>query len=369
MALDDMGVSLDQAHSLDNATSSSHDSASNATSKSHGNTTVAPVSAIPPAEGPTTNAVNTSNTPATSINMITDLPVTANNPSSTTTTVTPVVVAGSASVNELTQPTSPARSLPPTPAPSAPVSRAVLPSGPRPVNADLPPPIQLPTRCAASLGSVETPRSATYDNSSTSNNALTTPSTVEPSPRAKKRNAVPSASAPISKRAHVASSPDRLRELNPWFAKAICMVEDSRLGNGWLSLVAAWIHFKEILKCELNGTLSAKGRPVAIADWIQRARNPNWRPPMVDSKAYGDKHLAWWTSLQPEWRVLDGEAGLACSEDGNLQSLKRPGANSLLSVIASLYFWGDKVRAAGKKSKRWDNAVDNMLYVLTSLSG
>lgn len=179
---------------------------------------------------------------------------------------------------------------------------------------------------------------------------------------------VPSEDTPSSKCVHIKTSPDRLRELNAWFAKAIVMLDDENLGERWVLLVAAWVSFEEMHECKPNSVLSARGRPAAVADWIQRARSIKWRPVVKDSKAYGDDHLAWWTSLQPEWRVLDGESDLVQSDDGDLQSLEKPGANGLLSVVASLFFWGNAVKTAGKKSKRWDNAVEDLLYVFTRFS-
>lgn len=172
------------------------------------------------------------------------------------------------------------------------------------------------------------------------------------------------------------------------------MFETDSLGAPWSNLVQAWIRFEES-PGHGHGSLSAKGRPSAVGEWIQRARKPSYRPVIKDSKAYGDKHVAWWASLQPEWRVLGdddlnnddtigggvdddnhgirgdgnrGPAGLLREEGGDFEALRKPGANGLLSVLASLYFWGTSVKNSGKKSKRWDQSVEDCTYVLDSLS-
>lgn len=176
------------------------------------------------------------------------------------------------------------------------------------------------------------------------------------------------------------------------------MIDNDSLGEGWTNLVQAWTRFEDT-STHVRGSLSAKGRPAAVADWIQRARNPGYRPIIKDSRAFGDKHVTWWASLQPQWRVLhnddlerndkindddgepveDGEfveaadlisngAGLNCDGDGDFEELRKPGVNGLLSVLASLYFWGMAVKDSGKKSKKWVQSVEDCTYVLRSLS-
>lgn len=139
------------------------------------------------------------------------------------------------------------------------------------------------------------------------------------------------------------------------------MLNNNTLGERWAKLVAAWIAFEVHFKCVPNGLLPCKGRPPAVGDY------PGWRPIIVNSKIFGDAHVKWWTYLQPEWRVLDDDV-FDRVDAGDLKCLKKPGANGLLSILASLFFWGTAVKAAGKKSERWNVYVEDFTLVLKHLS-
>lgn len=167
----------------------------------------------------------------------------------------------------------------------------------------------------------------------------------------------------------VANSPSALalQATHKWFAKAVEMLSDDTLGRLWVDLVAAWVAFEVKFECKPNGLLPCSGRPTAVGDWIARGRSQKWRPKIADSKRYGDSHEGWWMSLQPEWRVDDNGVWGAV-ESGSWDDLHLPGANGLLSVVASLFFWGMAVKAAGKKSRRWDELVVDTTNVLKQLS-
>lgn len=145
------------------------------------------------------------------------------------------------------------------------------------------------------------------------------------------------------------------------------MLNDDTLGTGWASLVVAWIAFEVKRECKPSGLLPCDGRPTAVGEWISRGRSPTWRPKIADSKRYGDAHEAWWTSLQPDWRVLD-DGVLGAVDAGDWECLMMSGSNGLLSVVASLFFWVTAVKAAGKKSQRWDNLVADTTSVLQHLT-
>lgn len=161
------------------------------------------------------------------------------------------------------------------------------------------------------------------------------------------------------------------------------MLESETLGQEWSDLIQAWIRFEETAGGDIKGSVPAKGRPPAVGEWIQRARNPRYRPIITDTKDFGSKHMAWWKSFQPDWRVpsndnleLLGDNGelvlddskFICNDDGDLEGLRQPGANGLLSVLASLYFWGSAVKDSGKKSRKWAQSVEDCSYVLCRLA-
>jgi hypothetical protein len=84
---------------------------------------------------------------------------------------------------------------------------------------------------------------------------------------------------------------------------------------------------------------------------------------------------AWWLAIQPPWHVL--ECPLVRTAHGdNWSSLIAPGANGILSPVASLYWWGKAV--LGKESKgsdingcaeEWGEAVLDVTWMFEGLLG
>lgn len=96
--------------------------------------------------------------------------------------------------------------------------------------------------------------------------------------------------------------------------------------------------------------------------------------------AYAQEWWTWWQILQPEWRVFDSDKTGVCVGTGAVQPesldawncLLVPGANGLLGVVASLYWWGcGVVGLEGKQRKEeeggWTKAVEDCTWVLECL--
>ena len=75
---------------------------------------------------------------------------------------------------------------------------------------------------------------------------------------------------------------------------------------------------------------------------------------------------AWWRSIQPKWRVLDGQE---LAKDGvDFELLRRPGVNGLLSVLAALFFWGVGLGEAWGDCVLWLAGVEDLMWVLEQLA-
>lgn len=101
---------------------------------------------------------------------------------------------------------------------------------------------------------------------------------------------------------------------------------------------------------------------------------------MGDVGAYAQEWWKWWQILQPEWRVFDSDTTGVCAGTRAVQPespdawdrLLVPGANGLLGVVASLYWWGcGVVGLEGKKRKEeedgWIKAVEDCAWVMECL--
>ncbi|KAJ7635992.1 hypothetical protein DFH06DRAFT_921773, partial [Mycena polygramma] len=82
--------------------------------------------------------------------------------------------------------------------------------------------------------------------------------------------------------------------------------------------------------------LTSTGRPDAVTWWIQRARKPT--PAISDLPQFVAEWQGWWKSLNPEWRVSEGE--MMRREDGRKwECLEAHGMNGMLSVLICLKWW------------------------------
>lgn len=186
------------------------------------------------------------------------------------------------------------------------------------------------------------------------------PPTVAPSAPKKARISKPLSSQPPI----IVSVPEGAP---PWLLNLITLLSDSSLGPRWMELVSSWLSFEEQedYTVPAQSQLRAAGRPAAVGDWIRRARVPTFRPKIANVKAYEKAHVKWWASVQPEWRQGANE-GILAGTDGDWSDLRKSGANGILSVIVSLFFWG----TAGSVSKRkgsWGSSVEELISVLEHL--
>ena len=57
--------------------------------------------------------------------------------------------------------------------------------------------------------------------------------------------------------------------------------------------------------------------------------------------------------MQPKWRLSKKGEILTQKMDGDLDGLRKPGLNGLLSVLAALFFWGRIAQNNTKQRKGW----------------
>jgi hypothetical protein len=79
----------------------------------------------------------------------------------------------------------------------------------------------------------------------------------------------------------------------------------------------------------------------------------------------------WWGSLQPEWREkdADGSWSVARGYGGGGREwgpLYQWGVNGVLSVVASLYFWGCSVPETGRAE--WEAAVNDVAWMFEGMA-
>ncbi|KIL55417.1 hypothetical protein M378DRAFT_36637, partial [Amanita muscaria Koide BX008] len=110
----------------------------------------------------------------------------------------------------------------------------------------------------------------------------------------------------------------------------------------WRLLVLKWEALEKASICT-DKSLPSMSRPPSVGDWIKRARSHTWCPNIVDIQQYQEQFWKWWKILQPKWRkssdkLLDANLG------SDWSTLHAFGKNGLVSVLASLYFWGRNIK-------------------------
>ncbi|KAJ6448363.1 hypothetical protein C8R45DRAFT_1133146 [Mycena sanguinolenta] len=158
-----------------------------------------------------------------------------------------------------------------------------------------------------------------------------------------------------------------------WFADAHAAMTRVDLGCHYHALVDVWARMEEASRFEHGPTnLPSKFRPIQVTTWISRSRR-GIEPSVTDPSRYAIDWQVWWDSLQPSWRkknangewiVVDGYGG-GGREWGPLYQW---GVNGVLSIVASLSFWGQAVQDTPELRLQWERAVVDVGWMFEGMA-
>ncbi|KAJ7835179.1 hypothetical protein B0H14DRAFT_2590444 [Mycena olivaceomarginata] len=118
---------------------------------------------------------------------------------------------------------------------------------------------------------------------------------------------------------------------------------------------------------------AANGYPIMIAAIVKRKSEERMLLLTMPAPAQPmEEETAWWNSLQPVWRTkdVDGQWSVVGGYgDGGREwgPLYQWGINGVLSIVASLYFWGRAVHENAKFCGRWEAAVGDVVLNKTNV--
>lgn len=162
------------------------------------------------------------------------------------------------------------------------------------------------------------------------------------------------------------AAPNGIEGAGPaWISSALGMLRAEALGAPWDEIVRLWEAFEVQNGAANVGRIGATRRPTCVADWIQRARAPAYRPSITNFKKFSSDFFAWWAAIQPDWR-RDGDSALL-RQSGDMSDISRSGVNGLLSVLAALFFWGTALGENREVDGDWKAAVEDVDWVLREL--
>lgn len=174
------------------------------------------------------------------------------------------------------------------------------------------------------------------------------------------------AGGPISAPPTASSINDGINETcSAWMETPLGMLRGEALGPSWDEVVRLWVAFEIRNRMSDPGRIGATKRPTCVADWIQRARAPGYRPKITNLTKFSNDYGSWWTAIQTDWRREEGS--VAIRRSGNMTAINKPGINGLLSVLAALFFWGTALGGDREGDDAWKHAVEDLDWVLREL--
>ncbi|KAF9007695.1 hypothetical protein BDZ89DRAFT_936810, partial [Hymenopellis radicata] len=109
-------------------------------------------------------------------------------------------------------------------------------------------------------------------------------------------------------------------------------------------------------------------RPALVGSWLSYGRHTRGHERWVIDAASGSKFVAdweaWWKSLQPAWRAKDDAGRWNRSSYGDGWGvLCHSGVNGLLSVAATLSWWGSYCEDMAGDEEKWKEAIRDVIWV------
>ncbi|KAJ7238446.1 hypothetical protein C8J57DRAFT_1086897 [Mycena rebaudengoi] len=166
---------------------------------------------------------------------------------------------------------------------------------------------------------------------------------------------------------------DLLEDTPAWLRDSIKYLMMTDLGCHFHAVLQSLVQLEKAYNYDNPSRgLPMEKRPGEIHQWIRGGRGQKTKKPIIvrDAAKYSEQWNAWWSSLQPKWRLKRPD-GRWCHEGEygySWDTLDFPGQNGCLSVVAGLFFWGCAVNFEVEgESAEWDYAVQDVYWILDGL--
>ncbi|KAJ7251185.1 hypothetical protein B0H12DRAFT_993368, partial [Mycena haematopus] len=151
-----------------------------------------------------------------------------------------------------------------------------------------------------------------------------------------------------------------------WFQTSFVEISRERVGAEYDALLSAFVEMeKGFGYAKGTGKLTTTGRPQQLTEWVRDGRGRTKEMmEIADLAGYENGWWKWWKEMQPRWRVGEGESLLTPAEYGDGWGGLTHGQNGVLSVVATLYWWGHAENTRGiYPTSGWRAAVADTLWV------
>ncbi|KAJ7049785.1 hypothetical protein C8F01DRAFT_1264818 [Mycena amicta] len=163
-------------------------------------------------------------------------------------------------------------------------------------------------------------------------------------------------------------------DASQWLREIWPEIAGQGVTQSYNDLLAAFVAFERAQGwSDGDKALSASARPKQVKAWIRADRKATPQTTKLH-KRYEEEFWTWWKFIQPAWRKAKTEWAAKDALQVNEQAgdswavLSVPGKNGLVSVIASLYWWGRDGVVGEGVSEAWRNAVKDVTWALRRMT-
>ena len=109
--------------------------------------------------------------------------------------------------------------------------------------------------------------------------------------------------------------------------------------------------------------MATKNRPQEITAWIKSKKKD--LVPSVKPEVYGKRLFAWWTLLQPSWRIQGDSLVRLPPQGENWEGIRKGGTAGIYIVIMGLSWW-IKSQLMERDANAW-TAVHDVSWVIQEM--
>ncbi|TEB32019.1 hypothetical protein FA13DRAFT_1791282 [Coprinellus micaceus] len=163
------------------------------------------------------------------------------------------------------------------------------------------------------------------------------------------------------------SLPDWLLEHGTW-----SMIQAASLSRRWRALTRLYLQF-EANTHQAKGRLATNGHPSQVSQWIALKGRAKSQAPNLAPKVFGTQLVAWWTSLQPDWRVnvpVDGDVSKLSREvpaNETWARLNKGGSAGMYIIVLCISWWYKALDPDSTPPTELTALVRDVAFVLGSL--
>lgn len=172
---------------------------------------------------------------------------------------------------------------------------------------------------------------------------------------------------------------EALTDAPSWFTDSYAHFDEGRefLGSHWTKLVDHFVLLEAADEYASHSSLPRDGRPEMASKWVndgRLSRTKTKKMPtlaLADLPAFKRSFQTWYDGMQPSWRSKVEDRWVRAKvgrKKLDWELLDVRGVNGMLTVIATLYWWGMAVRNHSQDEyDEWEAAVDDVSWVLQKM--